>query len=127
MNSFFVGKKSRPSFLVEVIPDKKIISIYKPDKYSKNEEFYEKYSLGELIMTSTFNTIIFSKKPVTYTQVEDAQSNRSNPFISARVAGILNENWCKNNLFVPIIILKIKNKYFIVSKTISEITLSPRK
>lgn len=119
MNSFFVGKKSKPSFLVEVIPDKKIISIYKPDKYSKNEEFYEKYSLGELIMTSKFNSIIFRKKPVPYTQVEYSQSNRSNPFISPSVSGILNEN-----LFVPMIILKIKNKYFIVSKTISEITLS---
>ena len=27
--------------------------------------------------------------------IEDAQSNRSNPFISTRVAGILNDNWCK--------------------------------
>ena len=119
MNSFFVGKKSKPSFLVEVIPDKKIISIYKPDKYSKSEEFYEKYSLGELIMTSTFNTIIFSKKPVTYTQVEHAESNRSNTSVSSYKGGIFNDN-----LFVPIIMLKIRNKYCIVSKTISEITFS---
>lgn len=93
MSSFFVGKKSRPSFLLEVIPDKKIISIYKPDKYSKNEDFYEKYALGEMIITTRFNNIVFSKNPVSY----------------------------KNNLFVPIIILKIKNKYFSVSNTISEI------
>ena len=92
MNSFFVGKKSRPSFLVEVIPDKKIISIYKPDKYSKNEEFYEKYALGELIITTKFSNITFNKSPVSY----------------------------KNYLFVPIITLKIKNKYFVVSNTISE-------
>ena len=95
MSSFFVGKKSRPSFLLEVIPDKKIISIYKPDKYSKNEDFYEKYALGEMIITTKFNNIVFSKNPVSY----------------------------KNNLFVPIIILKIKNKYFSVSKTISEIIM----
>ena len=93
MSSFFVGKKSRPSFLLEVIPDKKIISIYKPDKYSKNEDFYEKYALGKMIITTKFNNIVFSKNPVSY----------------------------KNNLFVPIIILKIKNKYFSVSNTISEI------
>jgi hypothetical protein len=93
MSSFFVGKKSRPSFLLEVIPDKKIISIYKPDKYSKNEDFYEKYALGEMIITTKFNNIVFSKNPVSY----------------------------KNNLFVPIIILKIKNKCFSVSNTISEI------
>ena len=92
MNSFFVGKKSRPSFLVEVIPDKKIISIYKPDKYSKNEEFYEKYALGEMIITTKFNNITFNKNPVSY----------------------------ENYLFVPIITLKIKNKYFVVSNTISE-------
>ena len=93
MSSFFVGKKSRPSFLLEVIPDKKIISIYKPDKYSKNEDFYEKYALGEMIITTKFNNIVFSKNPVSY----------------------------KNNLFVPIIILKIKNEYFSVSNTISKI------
>jgi hypothetical protein len=28
-------------------------------------------------------------------RIEDAQSNRSNPFISAPKGGILNENWCK--------------------------------
>jgi len=95
MSSFFVGEKSRPSFLLEVIPDKKIISIYKPDKYSKNEDFYEKYALGEMIITTKFNNIVFSKNPVSY----------------------------KNNLFVPIIILKIKNKYFSVSNTISEIIM----
>ena len=89
MNSFFVGKKSKPSFLLEVIPSKKIITIYKPDKYSKNEEFYEKYSLGEMIIETKFNNIFFSKKPVFY----------------------------KNCLFVPKIILKIKNEYFIVSET----------
>ena len=92
MSSFFVGKKSRPSFLLEVIPDKKIVSIYKPDKYSKNEEFYEKSALGELIITTKFSNITFNKSPVSY----------------------------KNYLFVPIITLKIKNKYFVVSNTISE-------
>ena len=95
MSSFFVGKKSRPSFLLEVIPDKKIVSIYKPDKYSKNEEFYEKYALGEMIITTKFNNIKFNKNPVSY----------------------------KNHLFVPIIILNIKNKYFVVSETISETIL----
>ena len=92
MNSYFVGNKTKPSFLLEIIPSKKIISIYKPDNYSKKEEFYEKYSLGEMVIKTKFNNIIFSKKPVPY----------------------------KNYLFVPEIILKIKNKYFSVSKTITE-------
>ena len=91
MNSFFVGKKSRPSFLVEVISDKKIISIYKPDKYSKHEEFYERYSLGEMILKTKYNTIHF-KNPIPY----------------------------KNNFYVPEITVKIKNKHFVLSKTITE-------
>jgi hypothetical protein len=91
MNSFFVGDKSKPSFLVEVIPKQKIISIYKPDKYSKNEEFYEKYSLGKLLVQTKYNDIIFVKKPVSY----------------------------KKFLFSPEIIFIIKNKYLFVSKTIT--------
>ena len=92
MNSFFVGDKLKPSFLIEVITKQKIISIYKPDKYSKNEDFYEKYSLGKLLIQTKYNDIIFVKKPVSY----------------------------KNFLFSPEIIFMIKNKYLIVSKTIKE-------
>jgi hypothetical protein len=40
MDSYFVGSKTIPDFLVEL--SKKDLTIYKPDKYSKNEEFYEK-------------------------------------------------------------------------------------
>jgi hypothetical protein len=90
--SFFVGDKSKPSFLLEVTPKKKIISIYKPDKYSKNEEFYEKYSLGKEVITTKYDNIIFSKTPVEY----------------------------KHYLFVPEITLKIKNKYLVISKSIRE-------
>jgi hypothetical protein len=36
MKSFFVGNKARPSFLVELDPAKKTISVYAPDQYSKN-------------------------------------------------------------------------------------------
>ena len=92
MSSFFVGDKLKPSFLIEVITKQKIINIYKPDKYSKNEDFYEKYSLGKLLTQTTYNDIIFVKKPVSY----------------------------KNFLFSPEMIFSIKNKYLIVSKTIKE-------
>jgi hypothetical protein len=92
MNSFFVGDKRKPSFLVEVIKKQKQIIIYKPDKYSQNEEFYEKYSLGKLLLQTKYDNIIFVKKPVPY----------------------------KQKLFVPEIIFKIKNKCLIVSKTIKE-------
>jgi len=92
MNSFFVGDKLKPSFLVDITKQKKI-NIYKPDKYSKNEPFYDKYSLGKLVIQTKYDNIIFVKIPVPYK---------------------------KNYLFVPEIIFKIKNKYFIVSKTIKE-------
>ena len=90
--SFFVGDKLKPSFLVEINTKQKIINIYKPDKYSKNEEFYEKYSLGNLVVQTKYKDIIFGEKPISY----------------------------KNFLFSPKIIFKIKNKYLFVSKTIRE-------
>lgn len=88
MKSFFVGNKTKPAFLVEI--NKKTVNIYKPDKYSKNEEFYEKYSLGTLVIDTKFNNITFSKTPVSY----------------------------KTYHYVPEIIFKIKDKYLSVSKTI---------
>ena len=90
MYSLFVGNKIKPNYLIEVIPNKKTISIYKPDKYSKNEEFYERYSLGELIDTMKYNNILFVKKPISY----------------------------KRYLFCPEVIFKIKNKYIFISNNI---------
>jgi DNA-directed RNA polymerase beta' subunit len=95
MYSFFVGNKSKPSFLVEVIPKNKVMTIYKPDKYSKNEEFYEKYALGKVLITTKYNDIIFLQKPVPY---------KSH----------------KKHLFVPGIIFKIEKKNLLVSKTIEK-------
>jgi hypothetical protein len=92
MDSIFVGDKLKPSFLIEIIQKKKIVRIYKPDKYSKNETFYEKYSLGKLLIETKYNEIIIEKKPVPY----------------------------KNFLFILKIIFKIKNKYLFVSKSIRE-------
>ena len=88
MYKYFVGKKSNPTFLVEV--DKKI-SIYKPDKYSKNENFYEKYSLGELVLETKYDEIFVN--PVSF----------------------------KKFLFAPEMIVKIKKKYLIISTNIKEI------
>lgn len=92
MKSFFVGDNAKPSFLVEIAPDKKLLYIYKPDKYSKNEDFYEKYALGKLLVNIKYNEIIYVKKPVAY----------------------------KGFLFVPEIIFKINNNNIVVSKKITE-------
>lgn len=93
MESYFVGTKSSPEFLIEVSKKRKEISIYKPDKYSKDEEFYEKYSLGELLLTSAYDDIIFTKNTVAY----------------------------KKHKYTPEIIIKIKNKYILVSEKISKL------
>ena len=93
MPSFFVGNKTKPSFLVEITPKKKLINIYKPDKYSKQEEdFFEKYSLGEVLVSTKYSEVIFSKKPVSY----------------------------KKHFYIPEIMLVINNKYILVSTSIKE-------
>jgi len=58
MKSIFIGSKAKPTYLVEINPAKKEIHIYKPDRFSKHEEFYEKYSLGQLVLTSKYDKII---------------------------------------------------------------------
>jgi hypothetical protein len=62
MNSFFVGSKSKPSFLVEVTSKK--VCVYNPDVYSKKEEFYEKYSLGEKVLETSYSRILFETLPI---------------------------------------------------------------
>jgi hypothetical protein len=64
MKSFFVGSKTKPSFLVEVSPKK--ICVYKPDSLSKNESFYETYSLGKKVLDTNYTDIIFETMPVSY-------------------------------------------------------------
>jgi hypothetical protein len=64
MKPIFIGSKARPTYLVEIHPAKKQIHIYKPDRFSKNEEFYEKYSLGQPVLTATYDKIIV--QPVAY-------------------------------------------------------------
>ena len=60
MDSYFVGSKSSPDFLVEL--NKNNLTIYKPDKYSKDEEFYEKYALGKVVFTAKNAEIIGGKR-----------------------------------------------------------------
>jgi len=97
IDTIYIGDKIKPSFLMEVSPKNKIIKIYKPDKYSKNEEFYEKYTLGKEIINTKYDEIIYIKEPVPY-----KKSSYSKQFI------------------VSEIIIKIHNKYLYISKTTKE-------
>lgn len=59
-------------------------------------------------------------------RIEDAQSNCSNPFISATKRGILNENWCKKENNNDIVLLHFSQKWnndFINDKKL--ISISP--
>jgi len=96
MKTFFVGSKSKPSFLVEVTPKK--ITVYQPDEYSKKEEFYERYSLGQTVMETTYSDILFKKKPISF----------------------------KDILYVPEMIIVIKKKHVLIKNRIQEIDLNNR-
>ncbi len=92
MQTYFVGAKKKPTFLVEL--KNKSIQVYTPDKYSKNEEFFEKYSLGQLLLHTKYDDILFTKKVVPFKE---------------------------NSNYTPEIIVKIKNKYILLSESITEI------
>jgi hypothetical protein len=91
MASYFVGSKSFPEFLVEL--RKNDITIYKPDKYSKDEEFYEKYALGKIVFTAKNSQIIFTQNTVSY----------------------------KKEKYTPELIIRTKDKYILVNKTIKKL------
>ena len=94
MKSFFVGSKSKPSFLVEVTSKK--INVYKPDTYSKEEDFYERYSLGEKVLETSYSRILFEIVPIPY----------------------------KYHFYVPEMIVVIKKKHILIKNKIQEIDLN---
>jgi len=57
--NIFVGSEKNPTFLVEL--NKNNVTVYKPDKYSKNEDPYEKYILGEIILETSFYSVIYKE------------------------------------------------------------------
>jgi hypothetical protein len=93
---YFVGSKTKPTFLVEIDTKNKHLQIYTPDKYSKNEEFIEKYTLGKKVLDTKYKNIIFCEKPVSYK------------------SKIGYKHVCK-------LILNISNKYYLVSEDITMI------
>jgi hypothetical protein len=70
MKPILIGNKAKPTYLIEFQP--KTLTIYKPDRYSKNEDFYERYTLGQVVLTTPYDNILFAKAPVAYRRVMDA-------------------------------------------------------
>ena len=92
MKIYFVGSKTTPDFLVE-LNKKNNLTIYKPDKYSKNEEFYEKYALGKVVFTAKNAEIIFTQNTVSY----------------------------KKEKYTPELIIRTNDKYILVNKNIKKL------
>ena len=92
MNFYFVGSKSSPEFLVEL--NKNNLTIYKPDKISKNEEFYEKYALGKVVFTAKNAEIIFTQNVVSTHKIYK---------------------------YTPELIVRANDKYILVNKNIKNI------
>ena len=98
MESYFVGSKSSPEFLVELLKKKTKyhnLTIYKPDKYSKDEEFYEKYALGKIVFTAKNAEIIFTQNTISY----------------------------KKNKYTPELIIRTNDKYILVNKNIKKLKM----
>ena len=72
MKSILIGKKAKPTYLVEIAPNKKQLTVYKPDQYSKSEEFYERYVLGETVLTTKYDKLFFKAHPVAYRRMKGA-------------------------------------------------------
>lgn len=67
IKTYFIGpNKSKPSFLVEVNPAKKLVTMYKPDSISAKQNFIERYTLGKMIFYKKYSTIKFETKPIPY-------------------------------------------------------------
>jgi hypothetical protein len=95
MNFYFVGSKSSPEFLVEL--NKNNLTIYKPDKISKNEEFYEKYALGKVVFTAKNVEIIFTQNVVSTHKIYK---------------------------YTPELIVRANDKYILVNKNIKKLKKS---
>ena len=74
METYFVGTKSRPEYLIEVNRTLKRVQVYRPDRHSKGLNAYEKYILGDLVADTKYTVFHFSKPPVPYKALKDAPS-----------------------------------------------------
>ena len=72
MKSILIGKKAKPTYLLEIDTKNKQLIIYKPDQYSAGEEFYERYVLGEKIVIKKYDKLLFKEAPIAYRDVKYA-------------------------------------------------------
>jgi hypothetical protein len=85
METYFVGTKTEPTYLIEIYRTQKIVRVYRPDCDSEELNAYEKYILGELVMDAKYKVIQFSKPPVPYKTLKDAPRIMYSPTIMLAV------------------------------------------
>jgi len=62
LDIFFIGDENNPIFMIEFNILKKKVIIYKPDKYSlKISNFFEKYTLGEILYEKKYKKYFYIK------------------------------------------------------------------
>jgi len=81
METYFVGTKSRPEYLIEINRIRKTVQVYRPDRHSKGLNAYEKYILGDLVTETKYNRVHFSKPPVPYKALKDAPPIMYSPHV----------------------------------------------
>jgi hypothetical protein len=97
-NYIFVGKKNKPSFLLEFIKKLNKVYIYQPDKYSlrdKELDFFEKYYLGNLVSEIQYDEFVTKDKLIDF-------------------------NDC---YYTPEIIIKTKKDYILINKSIIKLKI----
>lgn len=84
-NFIFIGNKKNPSFMIEIIKEKHMIIVYRPDKYSKKiTDFFDYYYLGETFEVK-YEKLFYKKNDlITFTK-----SNNESQVISEWLSEIL--------------------------------------
>ena len=79
----FIGNKNNPSYMIEINKNKKIINIYKPDKYSlKMKDFVEQYTLGETLFDIKYKKYYYiGKKCIIYTGKNNYFNTNDNVYL----------------------------------------------
>jgi len=93
MDTFYVGPKKPPQYLVEVYKNERQIRVYTPDRYSKKQQFHDRYALGKKVVDTRYDEIIITKRPSAY----------------------------KNYKYLPELVVRVGDKYYSVTDKIKQL------
>lgn len=100
-NFIFIGNKTNPGYMIEIIKERHTIIIFRPDKYSKKiTDFFDYYYLGE-----TFE--------VNYDKVFYKQ-NDLKPFAKSKRESKIISEWLSE------IVIKTADNYILINEEIQQ-------